>query len=141
MRGRLVVTVVAAMLAAPAIAGAAELDYDAFKTQVEPIFLKKRAGHARCYTCHAENINNALRLERLPPGQSFWTEDQSRHNFEVVSGLVVPGDPSASRLLQHPLAPEAGGSAYHSGGRQFPSKNDPDWKVLAQWVTGHKAKN
>jgi hypothetical protein len=128
---------VAVALTAPAVR-AAELDYEAFKTKIEPVFLKKRVGHARCVTCHAENINNAFRLEALPPGASFWTEDQSRRNFEIVSALVVPGDPAASRLLQHPLAPEAGGSAYHSGGRQFATKNDPDWKLLAQWVAGKK---
>jgi hypothetical protein len=37
---------------------------------------------------------------------------------------------SASRLLIHPLAPEAGGDLFHSGGRQFESQNDPDWKIL-----------
>jgi len=25
------------------------LDFDVFKTRVEPIFLEKRPGHARCY--------------------------------------------------------------------------------------------
>jgi hypothetical protein len=37
-------------------------------------------------------------------------------------------------MLIHPLAPEAGGDLFHSGGRQFESKNDPDWKILAQWL-------
>jgi hypothetical protein len=116
---------------------AAELDYDTFKARVEPIFLKHRAGHARCYTCHAES-NNAFHLVRLTQGSSFWTEAQSRENFETVSGLVVPGDIAASRLLEHPLAPEAGGGSYHSGGRQFATKNDPDWKTIAAWVNGAK---
>ena len=126
-----------ALGAAGAPAAETALDYDAFKARIEPIFLKHRAGHARCYTCHAES-NNAFHLERLAPGSSFWSEAQSRRNFETVSGLVVPGDIAASKLLQHPLAPEAGGEAYHSGGRQFPSRNDPDWKTLAQWVAGEK---
>jgi hypothetical protein len=114
------------------------LDYEFFKTRVEPIFLKKREGHTRCYVCHEES-NNAFRLEKLPPGAAFWTEQQSHRNFDTVSGLVVPGDPANSRLLLQPLAPEAGGSTFHSGGRQFASKNDPDWKTLAQWVTGQSA--
>jgi hypothetical protein len=38
-----------------------------------------------------------------------------------------------------PLAPQAGGNPYHSGGRQFANRDDPDWKVLAQWVDGAKA--
>ena len=29
------------------------LDFDYYKTRVEPIFLKKRPGHARCVVCHA----------------------------------------------------------------------------------------
>jgi YVTN family beta-propeller protein len=36
--------------------------------------------------------------------------------------------------LTHPLAPEAGGDAFHSGGRQFETQNDPDWLILAAWV-------
>ena len=114
------------------------LDYEFFKTKVEPIFLKKREGHTRCYVCHEES-NNAFRLEKLPMGAAFWTEEQSRENFDTVSGLVVPDDPANSPLLLQPLAPEAGGATFHSGGRQFASKNDPDWKTLAQWVTGRTA--
>ena len=114
------------------------LDYDFFKTKVEPIFLKKREGHTRCYVCHEES-NNAFRLEKLPAGAAFWTEEQSRKNFDTVSALVLPGDPANSRLLLQPLAPEAGGNTFHSGGRQFSSEDDPDWKTLAQWVTGQTA--
>jgi hypothetical protein len=113
------------------------LDFDFFRVRVEPIFLQKREGHARCYMCHAES-NNALRLEKIAPGETAWDRDQSRRNFEVVSKLVNPGDPTTSRLLLHPLAPEDGGDVFHSGGRQFASKNDPAWKTLAQWVNGEK---
>jgi hypothetical protein len=111
------------------------LDYDSFKTTVEPIFLKKREGHTRCYVCHEES-NNAFRLEKLLAGATFWTEEQSRKNFDTVSALVAPGDIANSLLLLQPLAPEAGGATFHSGGRQFSSKNDPDWKTLARWVSG-----
>lgn len=109
------------------------LDFEAFKSKVEPIFLEKREGHVRCYVCHSEG-NNAFHLERLSPGASSWNEEQSAKNFASVSGLVMANDPSASRLLIHPLAPEAGGDLFHSGGRQFESRNDPDWKILAQWA-------
>ena len=113
------------------------IDYDFFKARVEPIFLEKRAGHTRCYVCHAES-NNAFRLERLSPGASSWNDEQSRRNFEMASRLVNAGDPETSRLLQQPLAPEAGGNVFHSGGRQFQSKDDPGWKTLADWVNGQK---
>jgi hypothetical protein len=113
------------------------LDYEAFKTRIEPIFLEKREGHVRCYTCHSEN-NSAFHLERLSGESKSWTDEQSRKNFQSVSGLVAPNDPAASRLLIHPLAPEAGGDLFHSGGRQFENKNDPDWKLLAQWAGAEK---
>ena len=87
---------------------APKLDYEFFKSRVEPVFLTKRPDHARCYVCHVES-NNAFRLERLSRGARFWTEEQSRRNFEVVSTLVNPGDPDTSRLLLHPLGPEGGG--------------------------------
>ena len=112
---------------------AQSLDYDAFKTQVEPIFLKKRPGHARCVVCHSTG-GGAFRLQALARGSATWSEEQSRKNFEAVSNLVVPGDPNSSALLKHPLAPEAGGDLFHSGGRQFRSQDDPDWQTIANWV-------
>jgi len=112
-----------------------KLDYEFFKSRVEPVFLTKRPDHARCYACHVES-NNAFHLERLSPDAHAWTEEQSRRNFEMVSILVNPGDPDTSRLLLHPLAPESGGDVFHSGGRQFPSKSDPAWRTLAAWVSG-----
>jgi hypothetical protein len=129
---------VVAVVLQTSIAGvqAQSLDYEQFKTSVEPIFLKKRAGHTRCYVCHADRSNSAFRLEKLSAGAKSWSEAQSRRNFEMASRLVVPGKPEASLLLLHPLAPEAGGSAYHSGGRQFETRNDAEWKTIARWVSG-----
>jgi hypothetical protein len=115
---------------------AGPLDYQFFKARVQPIFLTKRPGHAPCVMCHAE-ANNMLRLEKLPDGQSNWTEEQTRKNFETVSKIVQAADtPLEAKILLHPLAPEAGGDAFHSGGRQFASKSDPNWKIIAQWAQG-----
>lgn len=115
------------------------LDFEIFKTTVQPIFLKNRAGHARCYGCHILAARN-FRLQELSSGSTQWTEEQSQRNFRSAVQQVVPGDPSASRLLIHPLAPEAGGDPFHSGGRQFESQNDPDWLAMAEWVRGRDAK-
>ena len=111
------------------------LDYEFFKNRVQPIFLRKKAGHTRCVVCHSES-NNFLRLEALSPGAAAWNDEQSRKNFDAVSKLVNPGEPMVSRLLMHPLAPEGGGDVFHSGGRQFMSIHDPDWKVMAAFVNG-----
>jgi hypothetical protein len=134
------VILAAAVVAAPCVAvpgyvGAQELDYGVFKASVEPIFITKREGYSRCVVCHA-GANNALRLER--PGPNGFTEEQSKKNFETVSRLVVPGKPDDSRLLMYPLVAEEGGSAYHSGGRQWPTKKDPNWQTIARWISGQK---
>ncbi len=78
-------------------AAAQSLDYDTFKTQVEPIFVKKRPTHARCVVCHAAS-NNAFRLQPLDKGAAFWTEEQSRKNF--ASTTAAPLD--ASRISTAP---------------------------------------
>src|SRR5579871_5665327 len=93
----------AAQSAEPAASTARpSLDYEFFKARVEPIFLKNRsADHVRCYACHqvSRHSGGPLSLELLPPGKTFWTEEQSRHNFETVSKLVVPGAPLSSLFL------------------------------------------
>jgi hypothetical protein len=141
MSVRIVTTTVAAAAVALASASlashaASTLDYEFFKAKVQPIFLTKRPGHAPCVVCHAE-ANNMLRLEKLPAGQAAWTEEQTRKNFDTVSKIVqAVDDPLTAKILVHPLAPEAGGDAFHSGGRQFANKNDPGWKIIAQWAQG-----
>ena len=124
------------LLAQPA--SPAELDFEYYRTQVEPIFLEKREGFTRCVVCHAGDERAAF-LEGLAPGAATWDEEQSRRNFDSVLGLVTPGDPLASRLLMHPLEPAAGGDEFHTGGRQFSSQDDPQFRTLAAWVRGEKA--
>jgi hypothetical protein len=121
----------AAQTAAPR-APASTLDYETFKAKVQPLLLEKRPGHARCYTCHS--TGTAFRLQRLPPGRTAYTEEESRKNFEAVTRVVVPGVPTKSRLLTMPLAHEAGGTEFHPGGKHWETQDDPEWKVLAEWV-------
>ena len=139
MSGRPMLIAALALLAvSEAIAAtqtAPTLNYEFFKSWVEPIFLTKRPDHARCYVCHAES-NNAFHLEKLSPDAREWSDEQSRRNFEMIEKLVNPGDPDTSRLLLHPLGPEGGGDVFHSGGRQFRSKRDPAWRTLAAFVNG-----
>ncbi|MBZ5560776.1 MAG: hypothetical protein LAO77_26270, partial [Acidobacteriia bacterium] len=93
------------------------LDFEVFKTRVQPIFLARRGEHARCIACHTGG-GQTPRLQRLTPGATSWNEEQSRKNFEEITRLVAPGDPLASRLLMHPLAPAAGGDPFHIGGSE-----------------------
>jgi hypothetical protein len=111
-----------------------DADYGAFKEKVQPIFLKARSTHGRCVTCHGGGNGGGFVLQPLSPGAVTWDEEQTRKNYFEVSQLVSPGKPESSQLLMHPLAPEAGGDVFHSGGHQFSSQADPDWQTLADWV-------
>jgi len=108
------------------------LDYAYFKTKVQPLLVEKRPGHARCSTCHSRST--AFRLQELPRGRTAYTEEESRKNFEAASRMVLPGVPLKSRLLIMPLSHEAGGTEFHPGGKHWTSQDDPEWKILADWV-------
>jgi hypothetical protein len=112
---------------------ASSLDYEFFKTKVQPIFVAKRGEHARCISCHGQGT--PLRLQPLQPGSTTWTEEDSRKNFEAMRRVAVPGNPQ-SRLLIHPLAEEAGGDFFHNGGKHWTSQSDPEFQVLKAWVLG-----
>jgi len=121
-----------------------ELDFGFYRDNIEPMFVQSRGtfmppdpGDPACVLCHTWQSHTPLMLESLEEdedGSVYWTETQSRANFEVVSRLVTPGDPQNSRLLQAPLNPQAGGSALHSGGKVWDSQDDPEWQTLAEWV-------
>jgi len=115
-----------------------ELDFEYFRSKVQPIFLAKREGHARCIACHSGATG--MRLQPLPAGSATWNEADSRTNFETVRRMVVPGS-LKSRLLMHPLATDAGGDFFHNGGKHFTSQSDAEWTVLKEWVMGAKAGN
>jgi hypothetical protein len=117
-------------------AGAAKLDYEVFKTKVQPIFLAKRPGHARCIACHGSGT--PLRLQPLAAGSTTWNEEESRKNFEAVQRVAQAG--LKSRLLVHPLDEQAGGDFYHNGGKHWSSQNDAEWQILKSWVLGQPAK-
>lgn len=123
---------------APSASAHGSLDYEYFKDKVEPIFLKKRPGHARCVSCHTTN-NVRLHLVALSPGATAWNEEQSRQNFELVKRVAFPGNPE-SPLLVHPLLESAGGDFFHSGGKHFNSQNDPEWLTLKAFVMGQSEK-
>jgi hypothetical protein len=114
----------------------ASLDYQYFKTKVQPIFLAKRTGHARCISCHVVPTGAVFQLQKLSPGETTWNEEESHKNFAAVTQVVaLPGN-AKSPLLMHPLEEEAGGDFFHNGGKHFKSQNDPEWKTLKSWIMG-----
>ena len=110
------------------------VDYAFFVTQVQPIFLKKRDGHARCAACHSTRVT--FRLQPPPQNGGTWTAEQSRLNFDAARSMVDRGNPLSSRLLLLPLTERAGGSPFHPGGKHWLDRNDPEWQILASWVKG-----
>ena len=128
------------VLAAAVVAGGAlraqapKLDYDTFKTKVQPIFLVKHEGFARCYVCHSQGT--PFRLQRLSEGATVYNEEQSKLNFQAVQKLVKPGDPKVSRLLRMPLSHDAGGTEYHPGGKRWESTSNAEYTAIAEWVRG-----
>ena len=127
------IAVALGLVALPALAGQQPaLDYEYFKTKVQPILVAKRPGHARCISCHASGT--PLRLQPLAPGATTWTDEESQKNFQAIRRVSIAG--MKSRLITHPLEEQAGGDFYHSGGKHFASQNDPEWKVLQAFVQG-----
>jgi len=116
---------------------ASALDFEFFKTKVQPIFLARRDGHTRCVSCHSKGT--PMLLQKLSPGATTWNEEQSRRNYQVVLPRVILHNLTQSRLLAHPLLADGGGDFYHSGGKHWNSFLDPEWQTIANWVCGRKA--
>jgi hypothetical protein len=138
--------VVVALAVTPAQAHSQTLDFDVYRSRGEPIFYAPRGGGhgpsaSPCVTCHVHS-GTPLKLQPLQEasdGSVYWTEAQSRQNFEMVSRLVVPGSPDRSRLLLKPLVASAGGARFHVGGKFYPSRDDPQWQMIAAWVSAADA--
>jgi hypothetical protein len=121
----------------PGSPSASALDFEFFKTRVQPIFVARREGLTRCVSCHSKGT--PMLLQELSPGATTWNEEQSRRNFQVVAARVVPHNLIQSKILVHPLLADGGGDFYHSGGKHWNSFLDPEWQTIANWVCGRKA--
>jgi len=115
------------------------LDFEFYRESVEPIFLRYRGGFVgsdtSCIACHTTQANAPLGLVAVTEenGRTFWTEAQSRQNFENVAMLVNPSAPDTSRLLLAPLSPTAGGER-HSGGIFWDTPNHSEYRIIAEWI-------
>jgi YVTN family beta-propeller protein len=82
---------------------APSLDFEEFRTRVQPIFTAKRDGLMTCLTCHNGKVGTRLRLQPLPEGATTWSAEDARKNFDSdglqgapTHGLTV--SPDGTRL-------------------------------------------
>ncbi len=113
---------------------APDVDFEFFRSCVQPVFLNPREGAVPCTTCHAGGSRGFA--PPVPEGRTFWNEEESRRNFEVLMRFVSPGYPMQSLFMQNPLHPDGGGTPMHGGGIRWESQDDPEWQELAAWVRG-----
>ena len=93
------------------------LDYEFFKTKIQPIFLAKRPGHARCIVVPLGRHADAPAGAR--PGRHDVDRGGVAQELRCASGGWSCRAASKSRLLMHPLEESAGGDFYHNGGKHL----------------------
>ena len=111
------------------------LDVDFFRSCVQAVFATPREGHIRCSNCHSSGI---IGFAPMPQDGSTWSDQEATRAFQLLSRLIIPGNPEQSRFLLKPLHPDGGGSYTHNGPRRWQSRDDPEWKMLAEWVRGER---
>ena len=84
-------------------AAGSSLDFEFFRTKVQPILLATRERHTRCFMCHSHGT--PMRLQELSPGATTWNEEQSRRNFQVVTPRMVPLSPLQANCSSTRLCP------------------------------------
>jgi len=115
------------------------LDFAFFRACVQQVFAKPREGHIRCSNCHNAGI---IGFAALPgDGRESWNDAEAKRAFQLISRVIVPGDPDHSRFLLKPLHPDAGGSYAHNGVRRWQSRTDPEYQMLAEWIAGKRTGN
>ena len=111
------------------------LDFEFFRACVQTVFATPREGHIRCSNCHSTGM---IGFAPAPQAGTSWSEQEAKRAFQVLSRLIIPGNPEQSRFLLKPLHPDGGGSYTHNGPRRWQSRDDPEWRMLAQWVRGER---
>ncbi len=99
-----------------------EIDVEFFQACVYPIFFQPTPNGLACVNCHSEEF----------------TQTNPEASWNAIDRLIEPGYPTQSRLLMHPLHPDAGGDYVHNGVRRWRSQDDPEWRMLAEWVSGER---
>ncbi len=126
--------------------GLVALDEPFFACRVQPVLTKSCA----TFACHgdARRFFTVFARNRLRFGgdeterNAFLREEERAFNFESARTMVDPDRPEESLLLRKPLEVAAGGY-YHvgavepfGGGDVFVNTDDPEYRVLVDWVMG-----
>ena len=114
------------------------VDFEFFRACVQPVFANPREGQIKCSNCH--NVD-PIAFAPVPADGKMWNDEEAKRAFQVITRLVVPGNPEQSRFLLKPLHPDGGGSYAHNGVRRWPTRKDPEWMMLAGWVRGERTGN
>ena len=113
----------------------APIDFEFFRACVQPVFTTPREGHIKCSNCHGAGL---IGFAPVPENGKSWNDQEAKRAFSTITRLIVAGNPEQSRFLLKPLHPDGGGSYTHNGPRRWPTRNDPEWQMLAQWVRGER---
>jgi cytochrome c5 len=111
------------------------LDFEFFRTCVQQVFATPREGQIRCSNCHAGGI---IGFAPAPQKGNSWSDEEAKRAFQQISRLIIPGNAEQSRFMLKPLHPDGGGSYAHNGPRRWPNRQDPEWRMLAEWVSGKR---
>jgi hypothetical protein len=111
------------------------LDFEFYRTCVQRVFTNPRPGHLSCTACHG---GGQAGFAPAAANGTSWSDAEARRGFQAIQRVIVPGNPEQSRWMLKPLHPDGGGSYTHNGVRRWPSRNDPEWQMLAAWVRGER---
>ena len=114
------------------------LDFEFFRSCVQRVFATPREGHIRCSNCHSSGF---IGFAPVAQSGSTWSDEEARRAFQTISRLIIPGNAEQSRFMLKPLHPDGGGSYTHNGPRRWQSRDDPEWRMLAEWVRGERKGN
>ena len=105
-----------------------------FSENVVPVLIRKN-----CFGCHGPMAFNDLRLNPgIPMLKNLFTQEMQQYNRKAMLGesmrmVHLSGDVEQSKQLLKNIPIEQGGIV-HLGGNNFFEKNDPDYKILLQWL-------
>jgi hypothetical protein len=113
------------------------LDFEFYRACVQEVVMgNPRPGQLPCAACHS---GGTIGFAPRPANGTSWSDAEARRGFDVISRLVLPGNPEESRWLLKPLHPDGGGSYTHNGVRRWQTRDDPEWQMLAAWVRGERS--